>query len=92
MINNKNSIITGFSLSNYASFGEEATLDLTQNITGLYGKNACGKTSLIAALKKHTDIVNFFHMLSMPTRNTFALSNISSNETTSKLSFMFKNK
>jgi AAA15 family ATPase/GTPase len=71
MINNKNSIITGFSLSNYASFGEEVTLDLTQNITGLYGKNACGKTSLITALQNHISIVLGTHINDSTPRNVF---------------------
>ena len=66
-----NSIITGFSLSNYASFGEEATLDLTQNITGLYGKNACGKTSLITALHKHINMCFDERDTFLSSRNVF---------------------
>ncbi len=80
-----NSIITGFSLSNYASFGDEVTLDLTQNITGLYGKNACGKTSLIAALKKHTNICLGEYGAYLPERNVFEYSD--NKETQSTLYF-----
>ncbi len=80
-----NSIITDFSLSNYASFGEEVTLDLTQNITGLYGKNACGKTSLITALHKHISICSGGHGAFLPPRNVFEYSN--NKETQSTLYF-----
>ena len=47
--------ILSYSIKNYGSFDKEQTIDFskTGNIVGLYGENACGKTTIINALALH---------------------------------------
>ena len=50
--------ILSYSIKNYGSVDTEQTIDFskTGNIVGLYGENACGKTTIINALALHLDL------------------------------------